>query len=319
MRSLVLACITATGLASPLANSWAQLRDRTELAPGAQLQQRANAVLSLMGYALTPDVTTGSLTIQDASADKPGFALTTLGGGFTLSRDFPLYLEGTAAYSRYDPTFIASDGTQTRTIPTKWNSIAATGGIGWDVALTDELKLRPILNFSLGRVMSDASLGLWYLEQRTGLELDFLENGHLNAGGLGGSLMLDFEHYRPAYEIDVELRYTNIHLRSFSSSSVAVQGRATTEIVSLWSRWRAPLGGFTVLDRPVRYVLEFSHSRYLSDEASVLGVDYLSAIGTGLELDSSKYPLWITRTRLMVRYLFSPFAHGASVGLAVSF
>ena len=46
----------------------------------------------------------------------------------------------------------------------------------------------------------------------------------------------------------------------------------------------------------------------------LLGVDYLSALGVGLELDSSKYPIFVTRTRLMLRYLFSPYAHGTSVG-----
>ena len=73
------------------------------------LQKQANGVLSLMGYMLTPDVTTGSLAITDASTGNPGLSMTSLGGGFTVSRDFPLYLEGTAAYARYDPTFVARD------------------------------------------------------------------------------------------------------------------------------------------------------------------------------------------------------------------
>lgn len=284
---------------------------------GANVQKRASAVLALMGYSLTPDVTTGSLAINDTTAGDPGFRLTTLGGGFTWGRDFPLYLEGTAAYSRYDPTFIASDGQDTRPIPVSWNSVAGTGGIGWDFFLTPELRLRPILNFSIGHVASDAAVLTTIVENRTDREIDFVRNGSLNAVGLGGSLMLDYELYRPDYEIDVELRYTNIHLRTTSRSS-AVEGSATTQSASLWSRWRAPTG-LTLLGRPFRYVLEFSHSRYFGDEAATLGVEYLSALGAGFELDSSKYPVFITRTRLLVRYRFSPEVHGTSVGLAVSF
>jgi hypothetical protein len=34
---------------------------------------------------------------------------------------------------------------------------------------------------------------------------DFLDGGRLNAYGLGGSLMLDYEDYRPDEEIDIEL------------------------------------------------------------------------------------------------------------------
>jgi hypothetical protein len=297
----------------------AQLREPEFELVGASVQKRANAVLSLMGYSLTPDVTTGSLSINDAAASSPGFRLTTLGGGDILSRDFPLYLEGTAAYSRYDPTFVATNGVESRSIPVKWNSLTGTGGVGWDFFLTDELKLRPIFNFSLGRVASDASIASFILENHADLAIDFIKNGKLNAIGLGGSLMLDYEMSRPDYEIDVELRYTNIHVRTTRGTSAAVEGSADTRSSGLWSRWRAPIGGLTLLDRPLRYVLEFSHSRYFGDESAVLGVDYLSAVGVGLELDSSKYPIIITRTRLMFRYLFSPYAHGTSVGLAVSF
>jgi hypothetical protein len=285
---------------------------------GANVQKRANAVLALMGYSLTPDVTTGSLAISDATASNPGFRLTTLGGGFTWSRELPLYMEGTAAYSRYDPTFVATNGQESRTLPAKWNSVTGTAGIGWDFFLTDELRLRPIFNFSLGRVTSDLSVASAVIERVTDTEIDFLQQGKLNAIGTGGSLMLDYEHYRTDYEIDVELRYTNIYIRTTSGTSAAVQGNADTQSAGLWARWRQPTG-LNLLDRPLRYVLEFSHSRYMGEESAVLGVDYLSAVGAGLELDSSKYPIVITRTRLMFRYLFSPYAHGTSIGLAVSF
>jgi len=78
-----------------------------------------------------------------------------IGGGFTWSKATPLYLEGNAAYSRYDPTFLASDGTETRPIPVKWNSLSATGGVGWDFPIAEHWVLRPIFNFTLGYVASD--------------------------------------------------------------------------------------------------------------------------------------------------------------------
>lgn len=84
------------------------------------------------------------------------------------------------------------------------------GGIGWDFKLTDELKLRPIFNFALGNVTSDLRAASWYVGQRTGRDIDFLDRGSLNAYGLGGSIMLDYEHYRPGYEVDVELWYSDI-------------------------------------------------------------------------------------------------------------
>jgi hypothetical protein len=47
---------------------------------GGNLQQRANGVLALMGYMLTPDVTTGSLSISDGTTANPGLRMTSLGG-----------------------------------------------------------------------------------------------------------------------------------------------------------------------------------------------------------------------------------------------
>ena len=243
--------------------------------------------------------------------------MTQLGGGDTVSDSVPIYLEGVVAASRYDPTFIASQGAEQRRIPTKWNSVSATGGIGWDFKLTDELKLRPIFNFALGNVTSDLRAASWYVGQRTGRDVDFLDRGSLNAYGLGGSLMLDYEHYRPGYEVDVELRYSDIRLKSFDSSS-AVQGNAVAQSANLWARYRAPTG-LILLQRPLRYVLELTHSEFLGDQRGALGFDRLTALGAGLELDSSAYDVFITRTRLVGRYVFGTNVSGFSVGLAVSF
>jgi hypothetical protein len=241
-----------------------------------------------------------------------------LGGGFTISKDFPLYLEGTAAYSRYDPTFVLSDGTNSRDIPVKWNSLSATGGIGWDFPIAQDLVFRPIFNFSLGTVQSDLKVAGSYLGFQTGKDLSFLDRGRLDAAGLGGSLMLDYERYRPENEIDVELRYTNIYLQSINTSSEAVSGSTSAQTLSLWARWRAPTG-LTALDRPFRYVLEFSHTQFLGDLRGAMGFDYLTSLGAGFELDTSKYTWLTTRWRILGRYKFGDGVQGWSVGFAISF
>jgi len=293
-----------------------QLSDRTVI--GGNVKQHADAVLSIMTYTTVPDVTTSSLSINNGATGSPGFGQTQLGGGFTLSRSFPLYMEGTLAYSRYDPTFIATDGAQQRALPTKWNTFSGTVGIGWDFRITDELAFRPILNGTIGRVSSDLRVGQTLINHVTDSNLQFLDNGYLDAYGYGGSLMLDWEHYRENYEIDAELRATDIYLRSFGGSPQAVQGSATAQQLSLWTRWRAPTG-WHALDRPIRYVLEFAYSHYFGDSAGVLGFNDLTSLGVGLELDSSKYPIVITRTRAIVRYVFGRNVHGVSFGLAISF
>ncbi len=47
---------------------------------------------------------------------------------------------------------------------------------------------------------------------------------------------------REDYEIDLELRYSNIQLRSFGSTSDGLKGTSSAHSASLWSRYRAPTG-----------------------------------------------------------------------------
>ena len=275
----------------------------------AELQKRANAVLTLMGFSLTPDVTTGSLSISDQSAGNPYFRQSSISGGGTL-KDTPLYAEGTLAYGRYDPTFNA----QTAPIPVKWESLLATGGIGWDFPIAPRLVLRPIANVSLGRVESESAAAA-SSQQFPGSA--FLAHGELNAAGVGGSLMLDYERHLPQDEIDAELRYSSIRLQSFQSSH-AVQGHAVAQTFSFWSRYRAPTG-LVALERPVRYVLEYAYSRFLGDLEGALGFAYMNSFGLGLELDTTKYDSYVTRARLLVRYKAGNDVTGWAVGLAASF
>lgn len=286
--------------------------------PGEQIKRHADDVLSLMAFSVVPDLTSSFLSISGSGSEKKSLAMTQLAGGDIVSKDFPIYLEGGAAYIRYDPEFVASNGQQTLNIPVKWNSASVTGGIGWDFFVTSNLKIRPILNFALGQVASDLSLFRRYLEIRTDRSFNFLNGGELNAYGLGGSLMVDYELVKPEYEVDVEWRYTNIQLKSFSSTSEAVAGSAVAEATSLYTRYRAPTG-FNLMDRPLRYVLEGAHTTYLGDQKGVLGFNHMTSLGLGFEFDSSAYDIIVSRTRIVARYAFGQNVSGFAVGLAMSF
>ena len=289
---------------------------QAQAASDADLQKRANAILTLMGFSLTPDVTTGALAISDQTAGNPYFRQTSIAGGGRPVKNVPLYLEGTLAYGRYDPTFAVGSGQAP--IPVKWESLLATGGVGWDFRLAKQLWLRPIFNFSLGRVESEgATTPATAAPPGNRDAVDFLGKGRLNAFGLGGSLMLDYERYRPENEVDLEVRYTYINLQSFDSSQ-SVEGHANAQTFSLWSRYRAPTG-WVLLERPLRYVLEYAYTGFLGDLRGVLGFDRLHSFGTGVELDSTNYHVYVTRTRLLLRYKIGDNVTGWALGLAVSF
>ena len=286
--------------------------------PGERINQHANDVLALMAFSVVPDLTSSFLSIGTGTGEKKSLSMTQVAGGDIISKDFPIYLEGGAAYIRYDPEFVATNGQQTLNIPFKWNSGSVTGGIGWDFYVLPNLKIRPIFNFALGQVASDLSLLTRYIEFKTDRNLEFLNGGQLNAYGVGGSLMVDYEYVAPEYEVDVEWRYTNIQLKSFGSTSDSVQGSADAEATSLYTRYRAPTG-WTLMERPLRYVLEGAHTTYLGDQKGLLGFNHMNSIGLGFEFDSSAYPVIVSRTRIVARWAFGQNVRGFAIGLAMSF
>ncbi|HEY6353721.1 MAG TPA: autotransporter domain-containing protein [Burkholderiaceae bacterium] len=300
----------------PCADAHAQIFGRA--IKGANVQKLANGIVGVMSYTVAPDVTTSSLAINNSTTTDAGLKMTQFGGGFTWSRSTPLYLEGNAAYARYDPIFLVSDGTEERRVPTRWNSFSATGGIGWDFPLSEHWVIRPIFNFTLGNVVSDLKFAKFWIDNNTNVDLSFLDGGKLTAYGLGGSLMFDYEKFAPESDDDLEIRYTNVELRSYGGTTFAVVGRAKAESVSVWARKRIPTGWGVVWDRPVRYVYEVAATRFLGDEREV-GLKQMNSVGFGLELDSSAKDIWVTRWRALVRYKFGPSLNGWSLGLAVSF
>jgi hypothetical protein len=312
------AIVSLLGLVMALCGADAQAQRLGRAIQGVDVQRLANGVLGIMSYTVAPDVTTSSLAVNSSATSSPGLTMTQVGGGFTWSKGTPLYLEGNAAYSRYDPVFLASDGITQRPVPVKWNSLSATGGIGWDFPLSEHWVVRPIFNFTLGYVASDLVGLKWWVDNNTNLDLSFLDGRTLKAYGLGGALMFDYEKFAPEADDDLEIRYTNVALKSYGDSPSGVVGRSKAESASIWARRRVPTGWGMVWDRPVRYVYEAALTDFLGDQKEV-GLSWMASLGLGLELDSSAKDIWVTRWRMVARYKFGPDLRGWSFGMAVSF
>jgi hypothetical protein len=318
-RTAVLACqLSCLALAVVCSAAQAQLGQRVKAVQDVDVQKLANGILGVMSYTVAPDVTTSSLAISNGATANPGLSISQVGGGFTLGKMTPLYLEGNAAYSRYDPVFLASDGSTERPVPVKWNSLSATGGVGWDFALFEHWVVRPIFNFTLGYVASDLAGLKWWLDDNTDLDLSFLDGRKLKAYGLGGALMFDYEKFAPEQDDDIEIRYTNVALKSYGDTPGGVVGEAKAESASVWARRRVPTGWGLVWDRPVRYVYEAALTEFLGDQREV-GLKWMASLGFGLELDSSALDRWATRWRFVARYKFGQDVKGWATGLAISF
>lgn len=292
---------------------------------GATPRRVSEGVLDLLAYSVVPDGTVSTLQIdRKGEGDNDiGVTLGQLGAGFRWSESVPVYLEGFLGYARYDPRFVFSDGQTQRRIGTRWDQFGATVGVGYDIPVAKNLYLRPIVNAALAQVTTDAALAASLIEFRSNQDLAFLDRGRMNAWGLGGSLMLAYYDHLPAREIDVELRTTNLHLQTFGNTSAAVEGDTNALTVNLWGRLRWPTG-LEAFDRPIRWVAEAQHSRFLGDPQAALGFEYLTKVGGGLELDVGAlnigaFGLYTQRVRLVGRYVFGLNVTGFSVGLGVTF
>jgi hypothetical protein len=316
--SEAMAQVGSGNLVVNLRDAIASLRPRT-----------ASGALGLMGFNATPDGSANAIEVNRGSANPgkgeaaPSLTLGQFGVGFTVDDSFPLFLEGYLGYARFDPRTLFT-GSGERQLPLRWNNVAAEIGIGWDFHLTDYLILRPILNGTLGYIASDASLFGAFLRRRTEVNASRLTAVHSNVAGVGGSLMLAYYDHRPARDIDVELRYTQIWLQTVGDTLPAAQGRATAKTLSLWARYRWPTG-WEAFGRPIRWVVDGSASTYLGDQREALGFSWALKVGGGIEFDVGRYEfgafgLELSRIRLVARlFVGDRGVTGQSVGIGMSF
>ena len=123
---------------------------------------------------------------------------------------------------------------------------------------------------------------------------------------------------REAYEADVQMRYTHIHIEPIAGSR-DIDASSDAGTLGLWTRLRTP-PPFELIGGLVRVVSEFSTSWLPGDQGEVLGEDWLTQVGVGLEIDSEDtWVTLITRTRVVARYTFGERLRGFSIGLAASF
>lgn len=288
-------------------------------APNAEFEDFANRALATFGLVAVANDTASFLSVTKGGGDESSFRSSQLGGGFVWSNDIPLYLEGYLGFQRYDPHFILDKPTRDLDVRANWYGLAATGGIGWDFRLSGHWSFRPIVNVSIGKITSEANIQAPIVASDSGGDLDFLTNGHITAGGLGGTLMLEYQNHQKSYDLDIRLRHSYLHLTSIGSSA-DISASADAITTTGWVRARIPVSGWKAFGNPVRSVWQASVTSYSGDQGEVLGIKWLAKVGAGIELDTenTELPL-VKRARLLVSYAFNDDYSGYSLGIGFNF
>ncbi len=235
---------------------------------GANVQKQANAVLTLMSFAVVPDLASSSLSISNTSTDNPALTLWQLGGGFTLE---PVVSALSGGVDRLQPLRPDLRGLQRPGDPQAAGQVEYLRGhggrrLGFPLIDSKELVFRPIFNASLGRVASDLSVAKFAVEHVTDQEIAFLDNGAIER--LRAGRVRDAGLGKPPQRARCG-RGTALH--QHLPAQLWHHGRhgclrPPPRPPASTPRWRAPTG-LRALDRPVRYVLELSHSHYFGNQA----------------------------------------------------
>ncbi|WP_424970464.1 autotransporter outer membrane beta-barrel domain-containing protein [Dinoroseobacter sp. S76] len=285
---------------------------------GRAVEEQAAEALAIFGLIAVPNDAASTISLDGAGGATDLLSIQT-GGGFRVSEEFPLYLEGFAGFQRYDPRFVLSNGTDSSETFARWNAAAVTGGAGWEFDISERFVIRPMVHLTLGTVVSDLELGAKFIGNQVDKDLDFLIDGSLTAGGYGASISGVYELLREDYEFEFSARLSHMELRTISSSS-DVDASSDVSVASFWTRYRRPIDGWRAFDQPVRWVVDGSLGIYEGGPNEFPGIDWLAGIGAGLELDVSETKLIFTeRARLMARYYFGEKYRGYGLGISISF
>jgi hypothetical protein len=301
------------------------LTDRLE---GLDLADRriGSGVLGLMGYSMIPDGSANALQVNRSSVGSGSTALTLsqFGFGFTVSEAFPLYLEIYAGYARYNP-LLYQRGPDAAARPVRWNNFTSTLGVGYDIAIAENLWLRPIFNVAGGYAAGDRTLlaELLKLGPGPGTVAAALDGEHVSAWGLGGALTLAYYDYRPTRDFEMELRFTQLEIETFGDTPAIAEATSTARTLGLWTRYRWP-SGVEAFGRPMRWVLDGSASWYLGDQREALGFDWSIKVGGGIEFDTGRWEFGafginMERVRFIGRYFLGDNGiTGVSFGIGMS-
>ncbi len=280
-------------------------RDPPASEAGAQL-------LSIVGLAITPDITASRLEIDD-DGQLAGQRVDTLRLANDISiatRDGPLYLEGNLGFARAKVDLRLGDAVAEAN---SFDAVGAFGAVGPDLEVGRFTRLRPLL-----------IVGVGYVDDEFGLPEPIAGDGDESldlrqwSAAVGWGVSVD--HQRPLDDDVIDLRLKLSHV-VFDTLWAADQ-RLATETVNQTVNARAAYKhdtGLRLGSHPLLLTGLLGANAFLGDQQEALGFSWFAEYGAGFEVDLSRGEGAVQRARLRVTGIAGASVTGISFGAGIGF
>lgn len=275
---------------------------------GAQL-------LSIVGLALTPDITASRLEIDDDSRLR-GQRIDTLRLANDVSletRDGPLYLEGNLGFARAKLDLRLGDAVAEAD---RFDAVGAFGAIGPDLAIARFTRIRPLVIFGMGYVDDDFGLPEPVAED-DGAASDALDLRQWSAAA-GFGLSLDYERPLGPDTIDLRVKLSQLFFETIWAGDDRLTGSTVNQTLNGSAVYKYDTG-LRLAGHPLLLTGLVGANAFLGDQQDALGFSWFAEYGGGLELDLTAGDGAVQRARIRVTGIAGDGVTGISVGAGVGF
>jgi len=280
-------------------------RDPPASEAGAQL-------LSIVGLAITPDITASRLEIDDDS-QLAGQRIDTLRLANDVSLatpDGPVYLEGNLGFARAKVDLRFGDEAVEAN---NFDAVGAFGAIGPDLGVGRFTRVRPLLILGVGYV--DDAFGL--PEPIAG---DAEESLDLRQWSAAAGLGLSVDHERPLGDdvIDLRLKLSHVVFDTLWAADQRLATETVNQTVNASAAYKHDTG-VRLGRHPLLLTGLLGANAFLGDQQDALGFSWFAEYGAGLEVDLSAGEGAVQRARLRVTGIAGASVTGISFGAGIGF
>jgi hypothetical protein len=274
--------------------------------------EAAAQLLSIVGLAITPDITASRLVVDDSGV-VAGQRIDTLRLANEVSietEDGPLYLEGNLGFARAEVDLrLGADLVE----PVNFDAVGAFGAIGPDLEVGRFTRVRPLVILGTGYVDDDFGLP----EPIAGEDVPTLDLRQWSAAyGFGVSL----EHERPvgADRLELQFQASQVFFTTLWAADPRFAGDTVNQTLNASATYKHDTG-LRLAGDPLLVTGLLGANAFLGDQQDALGFAWFAEYGAGLELDLGARDGAVKRARVRVTGLAGDGVRGISFGAGIGF